>query len=38
MDEDKEGLQKELRDNFFELKSFYEKAVEHKKGIVVSIY
>ena len=38
LDEDKEGLQKELRASFFELKSFYEKAVEYKKGIVVSIY
>ena len=38
MHEDKESLQKELRESFLELKSFYEKAVEHKKGIVVSIY
>jgi hypothetical protein len=38
MEEDKESLQEELSDCFNELKSFYEKAVEAKKGIVVSIY
>ena len=37
-DEDRESLQEELKDSFCELKSFYEKAVEYKKGIVVSIY
>ena len=38
MRENKECLQKELKNCFIELKEFYEKALDEKNGIVVSIY
>ena len=38
MRENKECLQKELKNCFIELKEFYEKALDEENGIVVSIY
>ena len=38
MRDDKESLQKELKNCFIELKEFYEKAIDEGNGIVVSIY
>lgn len=38
MNEDNEALKKELKDCFFALVHFYEKAVEMKKAVIVSIY
>ena len=35
---DKTELQQELKECFLELRSFYEKAVQLKKGVIVSIY
>jgi hypothetical protein len=38
MRENKESLQKELKNCFIELKEFYEKAFDEGNGVVVSIY
>ena len=35
---DKTELKQELKECFLELRSFYEKAVQLKKGVIVSIY
>jgi len=38
MRENKESIQKELKNCFIELKEFYEKALDEGNGIIISIY
>ena len=38
MNESKESLKKIMKDCFIELKTFYDKTADKKKGIIISIY